>query len=136
MNLNGELSQSENSRVLLFSNRNIYEPLVWRCPFQEFERILQEVDSVDLLAPKPTNWYPHGRRVAMRLGEFVNVPLNPGLPPITVDRDYDLFITVPERVGELLHLQSLKGWKDRCKKTICWLPEFYAKDIPLYKSCV
>ena len=134
--MSGSLGQTENSRVLLFSNRNIYEPLVWRCPFQEFERILQQVDSVDVLAPKPTNWYPNGRRVAMRLGEFVNVPLNPGLPEITIDRDYDLFITVPERVGELLHMQSLKGWKDRCKKTICWLPEFYAKDIPLYKSCV
>lgn len=128
--------ESSKPRVLLFSHRNIYEPHVWRCPFREFERILQEVDSVDVLAPKPTNWYPHGKRVAMRLGEFVNIPLNPGIPTINVDREYDLFVTVCERVGELLHLKSLKGLRDRCKTTVCWLPEFYAKDIPTYKSCI
>jgi len=99
-------------------------------------RILQEVDSVEVLAPNPTNWYPHGKRVAMRLGEFVNFPLNPGIPTIKVEGKYDMFITVCERVSELLHMKSLKGLRDRCKTTVCWLPEFYVKDIPVYKSCV
>jgi hypothetical protein len=33
-------------------------------------------------------------------------------------------------------MKSLKGLRDKCKKTVCWLPEFYFKDIPVYKSCV
>lgn len=136
MKSNSEQGQPEKPRILLFSHRNIYDHLVWRCPFQEFERILQEVDSVELLAPKPTEWYRHGKRVAMRLGEFVNLPLNPGIPTIKVDREYDMFITVCERVSELLHMKALKGVRDRCKTTVCWLPEFYVKDIPIYKSCV
>ena len=136
MKSNAEQGQLEKPRILLFSHRNIYDPVVWRCPFQEFERILQEVDSVELLAPKPTNSYRHGIRVAARLGEFVSLPLNPGLPAMKVDREYDMFITVCERPAELLHLQALKGWRDRCKTTVCWLPEFYAKDIPVFKSCI
>ena len=76
---------------------NIYAQLVWRCPFRELEKIPQEVDSVDLLAPEPTNWYRHGRVVAMRLGEFVNLPIKPGIPTIKVERECDVFITVCER---------------------------------------
>jgi Glycosyl transferases group 1 len=136
MNRDSEQGQHGKARILLFSHQNICDRLVWRCPFREFERILQEVDSVDLLAPEPTDWYPQGIRAAMRLGEFVNFPINPGIPKITVEREYDMFITVCERVSELLHLKSLKGLRDQCKTTVCWLPEFYAKDIPVYKSCI
>jgi len=136
MNRNPEQEQREKSRILLFSHKNIYDPLVWRCPFREFERILQDIDSVDVLAPEPTKWYPTGKRVAMRLGEFVNMPMNPGLPEIRIEKEYDMFITVCERVSELLHMKSLKGIRDKCKKTVCWLPEFYYKDIPTYKSCM
>ncbi|MGA2755131.1 MAG: glycosyltransferase [Terracidiphilus sp.] len=136
MNHESDQEQSGKPRILLFSHKNIYDHLVWRCPFREFERIVQEVDSVDVLAPKPTNWYPHGRRVAARLGEFVSWPINPGIPTINVEHEYDMFITVCERVTELLHLKSLKGLRDKCKTTVCWLPEFYFKDIPEYKSCI
>jgi hypothetical protein len=136
MNRDNEQGQPGKPRILLFSHKNIYDQLVWRCAFREFERILQEVDSVDVLAPEPTNWYRHGRRVAMRLGEFVPLPINPGIPTIKVEREYDMFITVCERVSELLHLKSLKGLRDKCKTTVCWLPEFYVKDIPVYKSCL
>jgi hypothetical protein len=132
----GAPDQSEDPRVLLFSNRNLYDHLVWRCPFREFERILGDIDAVDVLAPKPGKWYQQGRRVAMKLGEYAPIPINPGVPETKIDREYDLFITVPERVSELLHMKSLKGVRDKCKKTVCWLPEFYFKDIPIYKSCV
>jgi hypothetical protein len=136
MNRDSEQGQSDQSRILLFSNKNLYDHLVWRCPFREFERILEDIDAVDVLAPKPGKWYPQGRRVAMKLGEYAPVPINPGVPETRIDREYDLFITVPERVSELLHMKSLKGLRDKCKKTVCWLPEFYFKDIPVYKSCV
>lgn len=132
----GAPDQPEDPRVLLFSNRNLYDHLVWRCPFREFERILGDIDAVDVLAPKPGKWYQQGRRVAMKLGEYAPIPINPGVPETKIDREYDLFITVPERVSELLHMKSLKGVRDKCKKTVCWLPEFYFKDIPIYKSCV
>jgi hypothetical protein len=126
----------DKSRILLFSHKNIYAPAVWRCPFREFERIVQEVDSVDVVAPIPKSSYRYGISAAMRLGEFVDVPMNPGLPTTRVNREYDMFITVCERPGELIHLKSLEGFRDKCKTTVCWLPEFYVKDIPQYKSSI
>jgi len=109
---------------------------VWRCPFQEFQRVIQDVDSVDLVAPAATPWYALGKRAALRLGELVSVPVNPGVSTTKVDRDYDMFFTVCDGASDLLHLQSLKGWQDRCKTKVCWLPEFYVKDIDVYRSCM
>jgi hypothetical protein len=33
-------------------------------------------------------------------------------------------------------LQAVKGWKERCKVSVCWLVEFYVHEMPLYKSCL
>jgi hypothetical protein len=123
-------------RILLFSHENICEQLVWRCPSLEFQRIIQEVDSVDLIGPKAKSWYRNGKRAALRLGEFVNIALNPGVPSIELDRDYDMFFTICSSVSDLLHLTALKGWQERCKISVCWLIEFYAQDIETYKSCM
>src|SRR5215831_14673802 len=124
MNQNKSYQQSADPRVLLFSHRNIFQPWVWRCPFQEFEKIIQGVDSVELMAPKATPRYQNRRRVALKLGEFVDIPMNPGVAESSITRDYDMFFTICERASDLLHLQALKGWRDHCKTTVCWLPEF------------
>lgn len=136
MNSNGKPEQQAKARILLFSQRNIYEREVWRCSWHDFERILQEIDSVEVLAPNPKKWYREGKRFALKLGEHVRLPLNPGVPTINVDREYDMFLTICEKASELLHLKAVNGWRDRCKTTVCVLPEFYIKDIPVYKSCL
>jgi hypothetical protein len=136
MNAMKNNGQQSNSRILLFSHKNIFEPAVWRCPFHEFQTIIQEVDSVDVVAPNAKSNYVTGKRIALRVGEFVSVPVNPGVPRVDIDRDYDMFLTVCESASDLLHLQALKDWQKRCKVSVCWLPEFYIKDMETYKSCV
>jgi hypothetical protein len=131
---NSKHDQNAKHRILLFSERNIFEREVWRCSWQEFEGILQEIDSVEVVAPKPKKWYPYGKRVALRLGEYVRVPLNPGITSVNVNQEYDMFLAVCEKPSELLHLQAVKGWRDQCKTSVCVLPEFYVKEIPTSKS--
>ena len=133
---NDNHGQRKESRVLLFSHKNIYDQDVWRCPFREFERIIQEVDSVDVIAPKSLPSYPRRKSIAMRLGEIAPIPINPGIPEIRIEKEYDLFITVCEKVSELLHIKAINNLREKCRKTVCWIPEFYFKDIPVYKSCI
>ncbi len=136
MSANDDSRGHRPPRVLLFSQRNIYEPAVWRGAFREFEDLLQEVDAVELLAPEPRFWYANGKRVSMRMGRRFRTPINPGVTITRLTRDYDIFFAVCERPSELLNLTSLKGWKDRCKTSFCLLPEFYVKDMPELKSCL
>jgi hypothetical protein len=120
----------------MFSQRNIYEREVWRCPIREFEGIVEEIDCVELVAPSPAAWYRTGKRAALRLGERLKHPINPGIPKTVLSDDYDVFFAVCEKPSELLNINSVRGWRDRCKTSFCWLTEFYVKDIATHRSCV
>ena len=45
-------AQRGTPRVLIFSLRNIFGKALFRCPHFEFEDIICEIDSAELLAPK------------------------------------------------------------------------------------
>lgn len=132
---NGQ-QESREPRVLMLSHRNIYEQEVWRCAFREFEHLIQELDTVDFIAPGSRGWYGNGKRIALRLGEHFSTPFNPGVTPVKLERDYDLFFVVCEKPSELLHITAVDGWKERCKTSICWLPEFWIKEIPSFNSAL
>src|ERR1035437_6400076 len=136
MNPTDDRRNSADSRILMFSHRNIFDHVVWRCPLQEFQKIIQEVDSVDVLEPRRKSWYVTGKRAALKLGKSVPLPINPGVPEVKVEKDYDMFFTIADIPSDLLHLKAVKGWKERCKVSVCWLVEFYVHEMPLYKSCL
>ncbi len=92
-----ERPDSPASRVLLFSQRNIYEVEVWRSAIREFEEIVGEIDSVDVLAPQPLKWFKQRKRIALRVGRDSRIVLNPGVPRAKLDRRYDLFAAVCEK---------------------------------------
>ncbi len=46
------VTQPDKPRVLIFSLRNIFGKALFRCPHFEFEDIIGEIDSAELLAPK------------------------------------------------------------------------------------
>jgi hypothetical protein len=122
-------------RVLLFSERNLYEREVWRCGFFEFENILLDIDSVDLLAPVRTKWYEDRLRVSLKLGNFLKYPIiEPGIVPIRLNKDYDVFFTIIEKPGEALNIKAIKNMKERCKTTVCWVMEFYAWNMKTHRS--
>jgi hypothetical protein len=130
-----EEKQHLGPRILLYSERNLYEREVWRCPFFEFENILQEIDSVELLAPSRTKWYEDRLRVSLRLGNYLKTPIvSPGIAPIKLDKEYDVFFTVIEKPGEALNIKAIRNLKDRCKTSICWVAEFYAWNMKTHRS--
>jgi hypothetical protein len=128
--------QAQPPRILYLSQRNLYEQMVWRASFLEFEKVLQQIDSVDVVAPHRKPWYTNGKRLALRLGERFKTPINPGVEPAELTRDYDVFFTVCEKASELLHVNSVKGWKKRCKTSFCLMTEFWIRDMDEHKSCL
>jgi hypothetical protein len=123
-------------RVLLYSHRSIYEQEVWRCSFREFEDLIPEIESVEVLAPEPTASYERRKRLGSRLGRYWNYPITPGIHPTKLEREYDLFFTIIEKPSELLHLKSVPNWKEKCRKSVCWVIEFYDSDLSTYKSAL
>ena len=55
--------------------------------------------------------------------------LVPGIEKIQIEKNYDLFFDVAQFTKDLIHLESVKGWKDHCKISICWLNELWKSEI-------
>jgi hypothetical protein len=121
-------------RVLLFSQRNLYEIEVWRAGIREFEDLIALSDSVDILAPPRGRWFQPRQRLALRLGKHSSAAVNAGVPEARLDRDYDLFFAVCEKPSELLNVNAVDRWRERCRTSVCWLTELWVNDMPLYKS--
>ena len=123
-----------DARILLLSHRNLYEQEAWRGACREFEEVIAEVDTVDVIAPKPTKWYRQRKRNAQRVGKYTTIGLNPGAEKVSLKKDYALLFTVCEKPSELLHIHAIKDWRERSRVAICWMTEFYEHEIPYHKS--
>jgi hypothetical protein len=133
---------AENPRVLLYSQRRL-APLISRCLSYEFEDVICQVDAVDLVAPT----YRHPGVEFVQPFEFLQLVLNrvgqktaavhglnPGIRPLGLDRDYELFFMVCQFVTDLPTLNALKGWRQRARIAACWIEEIWARDIPRMRS--
>src|SRR5438094_9612600 len=100
-------------RVLMFSQRNLYELEVWRSGLREFEELIRKLDVVDLLAPQRGRWFAQRKRLALRVGRDTEIVLNAGVPRIKRDPDYDLLFGIVENPAELCNSSALVWWAVR-----------------------
>ncbi|HLW53550.1 MAG TPA: glycosyltransferase [Candidatus Angelobacter sp.] len=125
-------TQLANPRVLLFSQRNIFGKFLFRCPHFEFENLISQIDSVELLAPQadPSSFrYDLAKRVACR----TPILLNPGIPRIRRQTRYDLFFAVCGYPADLLLVDAAISWKDLCTTSVCLIDELWAREIAGYR---
>jgi Glycosyl transferases group 1 len=122
-------TQPGKPRVLMFSLRNIFGKGLNRCPLYEFEDIICEIDSVDLLAPKLD---PSSRRasLATRLAYRTPLTLNPGIERPSLKGPYDLLVAICAWPQDLIMFNAVSSLKDICKTSVCVLDEFWLKEIP------
>lgn len=108
----------------------------FQCSLYEAQDVLLDTGEVHLVCPQPRSpvrfrarerWQHRllYRDISRRL-----VFVNPGLEPVTLDQDYELFVAVCQNYWDLLYINAIQGWKERCKTSILWLDEFWAADIP------
>lgn len=121
-------AQSGTPRVLIFSLRNIFGTALFRCPHFEFEDLICEMDSAELLAPKID---PSSRRstFATRLAYHAPVILNPGVPTISARRQYDILFAICGYPRDLIMFNAVSNLRDVCRVSICLLDELWINEI-------
>ena len=109
----------------------------FQCGLYEAQDVLAESDSVDLLTLEPAwglawkqQWQ---RRLLYRDISKKLIFANPGVRSVRLTRDYDMFMAVCQNYWDLLYINAVEGWKDRCRTSVCWIDELWAADIPRYK---
>jgi hypothetical protein len=120
-------------RVLIFSLRNIFGKALFRCPHYEFEDIICEIDSAELLAPRVD---PFGARsnFATRLAYHTPVALNPGIQRITAKQHYDIFFTICAFPQDLIMVNAVSNLRERCRTSVCLLDELWVKEIMHHRN--
>jgi spore maturation protein CgeB len=129
------IASKRSSRICMPSWRK-FKKYAFQGALYEAQDVLLEVDDVDLICPEPGWGYGFlegwQKRLVWKDVTKRLVYLNPGLRPIHLKRDYDLFVTVCQSWWDILYLNAIKGVKDHCKTSICWFDELWAKWIPDY----
>ncbi|CAL78554.1 conserved hypothetical protein [Bradyrhizobium sp. ORS 278] len=125
-------SQPDIPRILVFSLRNIFGKALNRGPHAEFEDIICEVDSAELLAPRLD---PTSRRAsfATRLGYHAPILLNPGLPRIPARQPYDVVFAICGFPQDLIMFDAIEDIRASSKLSVCLLDELWLKDIAKHR---
>jgi spore maturation protein CgeB len=125
----GSAAGASPARVLMPTLRRINPHAAW-CSIYEFEDVIRAVDDVQLLELERGGWSAPRHRIARSLAWHGRHPalagMNPGLKPVVVDRDYDLFVFVCMNVWDLLYLNAIHDWQSRCRIKVCYVAEFYS----------
>src|SRR5207245_6644625 len=106
---------------------------VFRAGSYEAEDVLVGCDDVDLIPLEATNGFAFREKWLMR---FVYhdvsrrlVSLNPGLRPVRLTRDYDVFMLVCPYWRDVWYANAIQGWRDHCRTSVCWIDELWADDV-------
>ncbi len=123
--------------VLIFSQRSLNDN-VSRCSGFEFEDVIAEIENAEVLAPKhvrerrfpinPKRW------LSKRTDLFRYWPS--GVQKTNLDRDYDVFFCDAQKPEELLALDAVPNWRERCRLAVCVLEEVWTKELDLHAPLI
>ncbi|MBW4442989.1 MAG: glycosyltransferase [Plectolyngbya sp. WJT66-NPBG17] len=126
-----ETETKQLARVCLLSARKTRDR-VTDAAIYEIEDLIREFDHADLLTYERspdlsrqvyTTAYQITR--SRRLSNWIT----PGFNAVQeLEHHYDLFFVVFRNIFELQALKSLKNWRSRCKKAICYIMESWNND--------
>ena len=126
------MTQPSQPRVLIFSQRNIFGKALFRCPHYEFEDVISQIDSAELLAPHAD---PATLRHALvkRLAYHVPIALNPGIQKVQGRAHYDLFLAICGSPTDLLMVDAAINWREFCTTSVCLIDELWVREIGLHR---
>jgi hypothetical protein len=109
----------------------------FQCGLLEAQDVLAESDEVDFVSLEATKSF-ESRRSLLRRCLYHDISrklafVNPGLRPVRLEKEYDLLILVCPTWWDVLHINAIQGWRDRCRTSVCWIDELWAKSVPEFK---
>jgi hypothetical protein len=120
------------AKVCMLTSRNFIR-LAYQAAVFEAQDVLCETADVDLVALEPGPGFTLReavlRKVLWRDPSSGRLALaNPGLKPVRLEKTYDAFIAYCPAVRDLLHVNAIRNWRDRCRVSVCILDEIWAAE--------
>jgi hypothetical protein len=127
------IKHPQEPRTLIFSQRNDARNLPFRCAHFEFEDVISQIDSVEMLAPRIQ---PSSLRQTLTKQIAYHTPfaLNPGIERTPINGQYDLFLAICGGPTDLLRVGAMGDWRGHCKKAVCLIDELWATQMASYNN--
>jgi len=106
---------------------------VYRAGLMEAQDVLADCADVDMINLHPRRSFSWREPLVARLAyhdpfRWVRTA-NPGLFPVRLEKEYDVFMAVCPCWRDLFYINAVKGWRDNCKTSICWIDELWICEI-------
>lgn len=133
--MNQDNINSNQSRIAILSEREINDHVA-SCCLYEFEDAIAQVDTVDFFTPKHSYQSAHRNfkwiKKFTRSPQFANrVKLDPN--SFILEHDYELFFMILDNPSKFIALNSIKNWRKKCQKAVCYIIEIWEAQIPQWK---
>jgi len=122
-------------RILVISVRG-FRFQAANCCIYEFEDLLLDNESTQLHCPSDEFGFPFdsARKIYRTakyagLGDRFAAKLAPFPQELVLDREYDLLFAILDNPWQMHLLESIKGWRDKCRKTACFIAEMWMPDV-------
>lgn len=120
-------------RILVVSVRG-FRFQAANCCIYELEDLLVDLESVQLFTPIPDGRFDVARKIyraaryAGRSDEFA-ANVAPFSKELSLDREYDLLFAVLDNPYQFHLLESIEGWREKCRHTACFITEMWQPDL-------
>lgn len=130
------MDRSLKPRICMPSWRR-FSRKVFECGLYEAQDVLVACDDVDLITPEPRAGFRsrerwHDRLTFRDLSHRLAL-MNPGLRARPLTRDYALMVAHCSSYEDLLYINAIEGWRNRCERSVCWVDEIWAVSLEKYR---
>jgi hypothetical protein len=117
------------AKVCMLTSRSFIR-FAYQAAVFEAQDVLCQTADVDLVALEPGPGFAI-REAVLRKALWRDISgrlalANPGLRPVRLEKTYDAFIAYCPAVRDLLHVNAIRNWRDRCRTSVCILDEIWA----------
>ena len=134
-NNSSDVNATQEPRILVVSVRR-FRFQVANCCIYEFEDLLTDLESARLYCPGDEFAFKfNSARKIYRTAKYAGLSdraaaaIAPFSQDLVLDREYDLLFAVLDNPWQMHLLESIKGWRDKCRKTACFIAEMWMPDL-------
>lgn len=130
-----ELVNRRKSRICMLTDREIFHE-TFRCGIYEGQDVLSDIDDVDLIHVKPGKFFKlmeiQKRAIWHDFTKKV-ITANMAFEEVRLKNEYELFIIYCQGLSDLVDISAIRGWKDQCRTSVCWIDEVWISGLPKAK---
>ena len=132
-NIVSSTSTNKSPRVLVVSIRG-FRFQAANCCIYELEDLITSLDSAKLYQPIPDRRFDLARKI-YRATKYIsgsdNIAQKVASFPqeLVLEHEYDLLFAVLDNPWQFHLLESIKGWREKCRHTACFITEMWQPDL-------